>query len=1405
MSTNKINIFPPIVNSFISAFTDTADEIKINFALPITTDYKEIKHIDIRMVQQSNNKTVVDTSIYPDGIIYKSKNNVNQNGDIYSINVSRNEVKKIFTTKVEENAAIEKNGWTANTYYKIQIRFGYGELYNDISSFQQWKVNQKNLNNFSEWSNVIVTKAIEKPIVKISNNYDLNDLYSTFKMIPILNTNAENSRFPTFKGEYSSKNSNEPLDKYRFRLYEGIYDNSNYINPYLTSEWITYNNEGQDGISSYVQHTFNQPLNIIEPKYYTVIFDIITKNQYEDSSEPYIFTVNEGILNKITHLDLIVKDNNNNNYYSERLMAPTKNVFNAYKKLFGKLSKDSIYLKKDGTDIYYLKNSNSRIFKKEIPNDLQEKFILNKINIAGLGISQDVLNNSKNKIFLFLNKFNSNNEIEEYNISLSYNEDYTLVDNHLVFNKPIYNVRDGSVYYVQDKDIGILTLQERMETAKSLGQNVRCDENGTLEIYLKNNPYFVETEKYDDINGFNAYDLVEKYQSLDGTYYLIRSDEKSNFTIWEDLAKFEFYDEKSFDNELKILYEDFTVESGVNYKYALQKASIAGYRSPPKFEFNSLESSPVHCSNFQYTYIYAHGIQVRLDLDVKIQQFKHTRLFQKQDSLNSKYPVILRNGLANYGEFSLGGKITLHSDSDGSFFMRNPAEETYDITTGSWKGGYKFNDSIVISPDKYMDTASRFKYYSSQTIDGQDIQIINNQSNINSNIDGQSIDYETNAINNIYEGINLDNHNDVIVRPIFKSAESKNYSMFNTDHTNNNVYMERIYRKYVEEFLNDGNYKLYKSPTEGNMIITLVNVSLTPNQQLNRLISDFSSTAYEVAENTVSNIKLYDINPLDVITNNMAINVQRAGKYKTVAGQIRGVYDGKYNKYIVISKRIYNNLIENNKLKAFEPEKYFKKEENKEEYYTYKKLPVEIINFIEKEKRYEILDSNIANSSSSEEFFNSQKIKIENDYEEIVNNFLNNSNEKKLIEKAKNIELSQLEQDKIKINPYPFNFVLRNNEFWDSKYDDLVDWIKLQEEVNISDERKYHLNNITSITIELYPKHDIEQEILNLKQQTYDTKVNKLAKQLLLAQYELLLEQYELSQSNPIILIINNEKELTVIPGRTYHLEDQNINSLHLKYSRPVLVNYTCVLEEKDNKKNQILARQEMMNIGQVSGVFTDNEKIINAYLYETNEQYNTIGRNIIKDLKNSKMNYNFYDSLNILDVIREQVKQKIDGFISIKSYNDLEEQIDKYFAAINNNEYTFEQQIQEAKKIFSSSIDILKIEKNENTDFWLVNKKYLIYRFEGLESLEIEADANTEIKFNTRDYYQTLGGVLLESDENESKSIIGKTNKFILKLDNTDKNNELEYINDCRFAQPTYALVNYKAIISLEVRGGIE
>jgi hypothetical protein len=57
---------------------------------------------------------------------------------------------------------------------------------------------------------------------------------------------------------------------------------------------------------------------------------------------------------------------------------------------------------------------------------------------------------------------------------------------------------------------------------------------------------------------------------------------------------------------------------------------------------------------------------------------------------------------------------------------------------------------------------------------------------------------------------------------------------------------ERIFKLKVLEFLNDGKPKLFRSPAEGNYIVRLMNCSLSPNDQLSRMLHTFSATATEV-------------------------------------------------------------------------------------------------------------------------------------------------------------------------------------------------------------------------------------------------------------------------------------------------------------------------------------------------------------------------------------------------------------------------------------------------------------------------------------------------------------------------------------------------------------------------------
>lgn len=74
---------------------------------------------------------------------------------------------------------------------------------------------------------------------------------------------------------------------------------------------------------------------------------------------------------------------------------------------------------------------------------------------------------------------------------------------------------------------------------------------------------------------------------------------------------------------------------------------------------------------------------------------------------------------------------------------------------------------------------------------------------------------------------------------------------------------EREYRDAVEEWLNNGKPKLFRSMTEGNMIVMLDAVTMTPDVALGRRLYDFSATMYEIGDgkdlNSLISFGLFEI------------------------------------------------------------------------------------------------------------------------------------------------------------------------------------------------------------------------------------------------------------------------------------------------------------------------------------------------------------------------------------------------------------------------------------------------------------------------------------------------------------------------------------------------------------------
>lgn len=91
-----------------------------------------------------------------------------------------------------------------------------------------------------------------------------------------------------------------------------------------------------------------------------------------------------------------------------------------------------------------------------------------------------------------------------------------------------------------------------------------------------------------------------------------------------------------------------------------------------------------------------------------------------------------------------------------------------------------------------------------------------------------------------------------------------------------NWYWEREFRERVIAWLNDGEPKLFRSMTEGNMIVMLNDISLTPNKTIGRRLYSFNATMYEIEDGNDLQ-KLHDYGVI-TIRNDEAAALKAKGK-----------------------------------------------------------------------------------------------------------------------------------------------------------------------------------------------------------------------------------------------------------------------------------------------------------------------------------------------------------------------------------------------------------------------------------------------------------------------------------------------------------------------------------------------
>lgn len=266
--------------------------------------------------------------------------------------------------------------------------------------------------------------------------------------------------------------------------------------------------------------------------------------------------------------------------------------------------------------------------------------------------------------------------------------------------------------------------------------------------------------------------------AFSGNYYLERTDSKTSFENWLILYSFQ-----SFGKYSEFVFYDYSIESGIAYKYGLQKISSANILSQ-----RAVSVSPI-ASYFEDAFLFDGKRQLKIRYNANVSSFKEVISETKKTTLGSKYPLIFRNGNLCYKEFPITGLLTYLSD-DKELFMKKSE----------------------LLPIELLRTR------------------------------GKELQYHNYAING-------------------KLGQLDAWSQFieTTDQTDENVAAEKNFTMFALSWLNNGEIKLFKSPQEGNFIVKLMNVSLSPFNGTSRMIHSFSATADEIQPYTTDALLKYEL------------------------------------------------------------------------------------------------------------------------------------------------------------------------------------------------------------------------------------------------------------------------------------------------------------------------------------------------------------------------------------------------------------------------------------------------------------------------------------------------------------------------------------------------------------------
>ena len=418
-------------------------------------------------------------------------------------------------------------------------------------------------------------------------------------------------------------------------------------------------------------------------------------------------------------------------------------------------------------------------------------------------------------------------------------------------------------------------------------------EEGLVKIYPDLEEAIKDPENYSD-------------KAITGNFVILRSCSKDNFHTWQEVRRFRLVGETP---RSRVFY-DYTVEQGLTYRYAIQQYNrqhfyskrVYSYkRNPVNGEILFDNGQPIFndiVADFEDMFLYDGKRQLKIRFNPQVTSFKNDLQEQKIDTIGSKHPFIFRNGNICYKEFPISGLISFQQDG-AKFFIND--EDYAQMNLSRFEPDKKSRDKDSYTYYKQIGVAENGVRNDNDEALAELMNAVNNSitlfkkvtlSNSLSNLTGHENFQATNdflsereknlllkdnsqtikeytkyiPIDTYEEAINLFNEKTPIYRKLENVIDNaalgtrQNISyiepnLYNkTDLTSENIMTERYFKLLVLDWLTDGKPKLFRSPTEGNYIVRLLNVNLTPKAELGRMIHEFTCTAYEIADFNYQNL-----------------------------------------------------------------------------------------------------------------------------------------------------------------------------------------------------------------------------------------------------------------------------------------------------------------------------------------------------------------------------------------------------------------------------------------------------------------------------------------------------------------------------------------------------------------------